>query len=75
MLISSHGLLTALSNRIIGARVPGRVSTEKCLEFSLRKKILPRVNPRIFRLEEINEMVTLMEAGQVQDGRMVMEFP
>lgn len=73
--LSFHCLLTALSNRIIGARAPGRISTEKCLGFSLRKNILPRVNPRIFRLEEINEMVALMEAGQVQDGRMVIEFP
>lgn len=45
------------------------------MDFSLRKKILPRVNPRKFRLEEINEMIALMEANQVQDGRMVIEFP
>lgn len=75
VLISFYCLLTALSNRMIGAKAPGRISTEKCLDFSLRKNILPRVNPRIFRLEEINEMVALMEDGQVQDGRMVIEFP
>lgn len=75
MLVSLHCSLTALSNRIIGAKASGRISTEKCLKFSLRKKILPRINPRIFRLEEINEMVALMEAGEVQDGRMVIEFP
>lgn len=32
-------------------------------------------SPGKFRLEEINEMIALMEANQVQDGRMVIEFP
>lgn len=62
-------------NSIIGARAPGRNTAKRCLDFSLRRKILPRVNSRIFRLEEINEMVALMEAGQVEEGRMVIEFP
>lgn len=60
---------------IIGCRSTGQAGVQKCLDFSLRKKILPRVNPRKFRLEEINEMIALMEANQVQDGRMVIEFP
>lgn len=45
------------------------------MDFSLRKKILPRINPRKFRLEEVNEMIALMEANQVHDGRMVVGFP
>ena len=59
---------------MIGARAPGREGTQRCLDFSLREKIFPRVNPRVFRLEEANEMTALMEAGHVQEGRMVIEF-
>ncbi|KAL4861468.1 hypothetical protein BDV12DRAFT_208004 [Aspergillus spectabilis] len=67
-------LVTGQATQILGSKVPGKEGSTKCLEFSLRKGILPKVHPRKFRLEDINEMIDLMNAGQVQDGRMVVEF-
>lgn len=37
------------------------------------ESIFPNVNPRKFQLEVSNEM-ELMEAGKVEDGRMVIQF-
>jgi propanol-preferring alcohol dehydrogenase len=59
---------------MIGAKVPGQIGTARCLEFCQRKNIFPKVNPRKFQLEDINEMVALMKDGKVQDGRMVIQF-
>jgi propanol-preferring alcohol dehydrogenase len=44
------------------------------LEFSLRKGIYPKINPRKFQLEDINEMMDLMKAGKVHEGRMTVQF-
>jgi propanol-preferring alcohol dehydrogenase len=60
--------------RLIGAKVPGQAGTQRCLEFVLRKELYPKVHPRKFQLEDINEMVELMRAGKVEQGRMVVEF-
>ncbi|KAJ5689397.1 hypothetical protein N7462_003789 [Penicillium macrosclerotiorum] len=60
--------------RIIGAKVAGQAGATRCLEFSQRKGIYPKVNPRKFQLEDINEMMALMEAGEVHDGRMAVQF-
>jgi propanol-preferring alcohol dehydrogenase len=46
----------------------------RCLEFSLRKGIYPKINPRKFQLEDINEMMDLMKAGKVHEGRMTVQF-
>ncbi|KAH8805330.1 chaperonin 10-like protein [Xylogone sp. PMI_703] len=59
---------------VIGAKVPGQKGIQRCLDFTLRKKILPKVHPRKFALEDLNEMVELMEAGEIEKGRMVVEF-
>ncbi|KAL6229373.1 hypothetical protein BDW75DRAFT_245788 [Aspergillus navahoensis] len=59
---------------LIGAKVAGKAAAQECLEFSLRKNILPKVHPRKFELEDINEMMELMQAGKVQDGRMIVQF-
>ena len=40
----------------------------------MRKGILPRLNPRKFKLEDLNEMIELMKAGKVEEGRMVVYF-
>ncbi|KAL4861005.1 hypothetical protein BDV12DRAFT_204458 [Aspergillus spectabilis] len=68
-------LLTGQATQLIGSKVPGKEGAANCLEFYLRNGILPKVNPRKFKLEDINEMIDLMNAGQVQNGRMVIEFP
>jgi propanol-preferring alcohol dehydrogenase len=60
--------------RIIGAKVPGSLGAMRCLEFSLRKGIYPKINPRKFQLEDINEMMDLMKAGRVHEGRMTVQF-
>ncbi|KAF9892611.1 hypothetical protein FE257_001013 [Aspergillus nanangensis] len=59
---------------LIGAKVPGQRSAQKCVDFSVRKGIMPEIHPRKFKLEDINEMMQLMEQGQVQEGRMVVQF-
>jgi propanol-preferring alcohol dehydrogenase len=59
---------------LIGAKVPGQEAARECIEFSIRKNIFPEVNPRKFRLEDINDMISLMKEGMVQDGRMVVQF-
>jgi propanol-preferring alcohol dehydrogenase len=61
-------------DRIIGAKVPGPLGAMRCLEFSLRKGIYPKINPRKFQLEDINEMMDLMKAGKVHEGRMTVQF-
>jgi propanol-preferring alcohol dehydrogenase len=61
-------------NRILGAKAAGQLGATRCLEFSLRKGIYPKINPRKFQLEEINEMIALMEAGKVHEGRMTVQF-
>ncbi|KAJ5995258.1 hypothetical protein N7481_002235 [Penicillium waksmanii] len=60
--------------KIIGAKVPGQIGTAACVDFCQRKGIYPKVNPRKFQLEDINEMIDLMSAGKVEDGRMVIQF-
>lgn len=61
-------------DRIIGAKVPGPMGAMRCLEFSLRKGIYPKINPRNFQLEDINEMIDLMKDGKVHEGRMTVQF-
>jgi propanol-preferring alcohol dehydrogenase len=58
----------------LGARIPGQAAAQRCLEFSLQKDILPTVNQRRFKLEDLNEMVALMREGKVAEGRMVIHF-
>ena len=60
--------------RLIGAKVPGQVEAKRCLDFTIRKGIRPRIHSRKFALEDINEMIDLMKAGKVEDGRMMVEF-
>ncbi len=50
------------------------MGTQRCLDFVLRRGLYPRINPRKFQLEDINEMVELMKAGKVDEGRMIVEF-
>lgn len=54
--------------------MPGREGAQRCLEFVTRNGIYPKINPRKFKLEEINEMVQLMRENKVEEGRMVVEF-
>ncbi|KAL4937795.1 chaperonin 10-like protein [Aspergillus oleicola] len=68
------GQLSAVCYKIVGARIPGQEAAQRCLEFSLRKRILPAVNARQFKLEDLNEMIALMREGKVADGRMVISF-
>jgi D-arabinose 1-dehydrogenase-like Zn-dependent alcohol dehydrogenase len=58
----------------VGARIPGQAGSQRCLDFSLRQGILPSVNKREFKLEELNEMIALMREGKVAEGRMVVRF-
>lgn len=60
--------------RIIGAKVPGQIGCSECVAFSHEKGIYPRIHPREFQLEDINEMMALLKAGNVQDGRMAIRF-
>ncbi|SPN96485.1 uncharacterized protein DNG_00013 [Cephalotrichum gorgonifer] len=60
--------------KLIGAKVPGQVGAKRCLDFTVRKDIRPRINSRKFVLEDINEMIDLMKAGKVDEGRMMIEF-
>jgi len=59
---------------LTGARIPGAEGARRCLDFSLRRNILPNVNDRLFKLEDINEMVALMKKGEVAKGRMIVQF-
>ncbi|KAL3474448.1 chaperonin 10-like protein [Aspergillus californicus] len=68
------GLLSAVCTKVVGARIPGQAAAQRCLDFSLRNHILPAVNQRQFRLEDLNEMIALMREGKVADGRMVIRF-
>lgn len=52
----------------------GPLGAARCLEFSLRKGIYPKIHPRKFQLEDINEMMALMQAGKVHEGRMTVQF-
>lgn len=47
---------------------------QRCLDYSIRMGIFPPVHPRKFVLEDLNEMIALMKAGKVEDGRMVISF-
>jgi len=60
--------------RIVGAKVPGKKGSQRCIDFSLKKGIRPKINERKFVLEDINEMIALMAAGEVDKGRMLVEF-
>ena len=40
----------------------------------MKKNIRPKINDRKFVLEDINEMIALMKAGEVDKGRMLVEF-
>ncbi|OOQ91287.1 hypothetical protein PEBR_00428 [Penicillium brasilianum] len=68
------GMVALQSFRIIGAKVTGPLGAARCLEFSLRKGIYPKIHPRKFQLEDINEMMALMQAGKVHEGRMTVQF-
>ncbi|KAJ5099546.1 hypothetical protein N7532_006547 [Penicillium argentinense] len=68
------GLVATQAIKIIGAKVPGQIGTAACLDFCHRKGIYPKVHPRKFQLEDINEMMDLMKAGKVDDGRMAVQF-
>ncbi|CAI4214469.1 unnamed protein product [Parascedosporium putredinis] len=59
---------------ITGAKVPGKKGSQRCIDYSLKKNIRPKINERKFALEDINEMVALMKAGEVDKGRMLVEF-
>ena len=54
--------------------MPGQAEAKRCLDFTIRKGIRPRIHSRKFALEDINEMIDLMKAGRVEDGRMMVEF-
>lgn len=60
--------------RIFGALVPGQIGCSECMAFSHKNGVWPRMNPREFQLEDINEMIALLKAGNVQDGRMAIRF-
>ncbi|KAI9367677.1 chaperonin 10-like protein [Aspergillus egyptiacus] len=69
--------VAVLCNRavsLIGSKVPGQASAQKCVDFCLRKKIFSNVYPRNFRLDDLNEMIQLMKEGQVHEGRMIVQF-
>lgn len=59
---------------VIGARVPNPAPTAKCVEFSRRLSVYPRVNPRVFQLDDLNEMMALISSARVDAGRMVVYF-
>ena len=40
----------------------------------MRKEIRPKIHGRKFVLEDVNEMIDLMKAGKVDEGRMMMQF-
>jgi len=40
----------------------------------LRKNLVPKIHPKKFKLEDINEMIALMKEGKVDEGRMVIQF-
>jgi hypothetical protein len=48
--------------------------SKRCLDFTVRKSIYPKVNPRKFSLEDLSEMVDSMKAGKLDEGRMVVQF-
>lgn len=60
--------------RILGAKLGGAREARECLDFALRKGLQPTINPRKFRLDDLPEMVELIRAGQVSEGRMVVHF-
>ncbi|KAJ5672663.1 hypothetical protein N7507_001790 [Penicillium longicatenatum] len=70
----SMSLMASYAFKIIGAKVPGQIGCSECVAFSHEKGIYPRINPREFQLEDINEMIALLKAGNVQDGRMAIRF-
>lgn len=60
--------------KLIAAKAPGEKEATKCVEFSTRKSIIPKIHPKKFRLEDINEMLDLVYSGKIEDGYMVVEF-
>lgn len=44
------------------------------MDFTRRKGIRPKIQERKFALEDINEMIDLMKAGKVDEGRMMIQF-
>ncbi|KAJ5924922.1 hypothetical protein N7454_007561 [Penicillium verhagenii] len=73
-LLIPAGQLSAHCINIVGARIPGQAGSQRCLDFSLRQGILPSVNKREFKLEDLDEMISLMREGKVAEGRMVVRF-
>jgi propanol-preferring alcohol dehydrogenase len=61
-------------NSFIGAKIAGPESARRCLDFTLSRNLLPKIHPRQFKLEDLNEMIDLMKAGKVENGRMVVSF-
>ena len=61
-------------NSVIAAQVPGKAGAQRCLDFTLRKNLVPKIHPKKFKLEDINEMIALMKEGKVDEGRMVIQF-
>jgi propanol-preferring alcohol dehydrogenase len=58
----------------LGAKVPGRAGAQRGIDYALRNKLFPKIHPRKFKLEDINEMIDLMKAGNIEEGRMVIHF-
>ncbi|KAF5024620.1 hypothetical protein F66182_3383 [Fusarium sp. NRRL 66182] len=58
------GMLTMRCLCIQGAKLPGKEGAERCLDFITRKGLLPKINPRKFVLEDLNEMIDLMRANK-----------
>lgn len=60
--------------RILGAKLGGAREARECLDFVLRKGLQPTINPRKFGLDDLPEMVQMIRAGKVSEGRMVVQF-
>jgi len=70
----SQAYLSMSNISLIGAKVGGPESAKRCLEFTLSRKLYSKIHPRKFVLEDLNEMIDLMKAGVVENGRMVISF-
>ena len=44
------------------------------MDFTMRKGIRSKIHDKKFVLEDVNEMIDLMKAGKVHEGRMMMQF-
>lgn len=60
--------------RLIGAKVPGQAGTKRCLDFTMRKGIRSKIHSRKFVLKDVNEIIDLIKAGKVDEGRMIIQF-